>query len=181
MKTAAKQQLLEQTVRELGGELYNAFFQGIEEQQELTPEQSSKLMEYLGGEIERRDELAVFIRRWEGEATLLRAEEKRLAQRRHSIDGFIRGLREFIALQLEAWHDEKGQPAILKRVVGKVYRFILKEGKPRVEIENERLVPDEFCQYSRTIDKESVAAALASGREVPGARLVPGRSFVEIR
>lgn len=69
----------------------------------------------------------------------------------------------------------------LRKAEGKLYSFALRKNPDSVEIEDENLVPAEYISYSPQIDKRAIGDALHDGKEVPGAKLITGRTHLVIR
>lgn len=174
--------ITEQTAIEYGLQLFEKLFQSVDDQQGAPAVNPEALAEILSGAIEKRDELAEFILRWEREVeTIKEIEIKPATNKARSISSFCNGLREALAMQMESWHDKDGQPAILKRVNGHIHMILLKESAEKLVIDDEAAVPDEFVTYTRTVDRAAVTAALRAGREVSGARLINGTYYVDVR
>ena len=161
------------SLREVAIKNFDEFFESIIEQNGLTEEQHATLGNYLKESIERRDRLGSFLKRIEVEGEAIRTEEKRLANRRREFEKIGEAMRDSIRTQLENWG--------VKKVEGQKFTFALHKSPSAVEITDEALVPAEFIDYKPTVRKNDVARAIAEGREVPGAQVLPDRTHLVIR
>jgi hypothetical protein len=129
----------------------------------------------LEGAIERKVGGVVrVIRSLEAEVEALRAEERRLADRRHA--------RERAAERLRAYLRDCLAGAGLSRVRSDVATVTLVPPSERVVVDDEAAVPDEWCRVRREVDKSRVLRAyLDYGECVPGTRIEMGEASVRIR
>lgn len=172
----------EQTAVQYGLSLFEKLFVSVDDQQQAPTVNPEALQEILNGAMEKRDELAAFILRWEREVeTIKEIEVKPATNKARSITNLCNGLRDALAQQMESWHDDKGEPAILKKVVGRIHMLILKSAAAKLVIDDDKLVPEEFIEYKPTIKTAELKAALLAGREIEGCRIVTGDYYVEVR
>lgn len=151
------------SLKEVAFERFEEFFNSIIEQSAFTEEQQQALGEHLKASIEKRDKLGSCIAWIDGQAEMIRAEEKRLAARRGSFEKFSQAIRDSLKAQLEEWG--------VKKVEGMKFSFAIQKNPPAVEIEDEAAIPAEFIEYKPSISKSKVKDALQDGKEVPGAKL----------
>lgn len=152
-------------------ELMNAFFGSIAEQVRLSEGQQGQIAAYVGGAIEKRDQLANFIEYVEMEAQLERKREVSLANRRHAKENLARMMREGVKAQLEVLG--------VKKVAGSERQFAIRRNPPKfgkVEIVDEKLIPAEFGDYKFVPDMEAIRAAFESGKTVEGCKFTPAES-----
>ena len=161
------------SLREVAIKNFDEFFDSIIEQNALTEEQHATLGNYLKESIEKRDRLGAFLKRIEAEAKMIRDEENRLAGQRRKFEKIYEGMRDSVQLNMENWG--------IKKVEGQKFTFALHKSPSAVEITDEALVPAEFIDYRPTVRKNDVAKAIAEGREVPGAHVLPDRTHLVIR
>jgi hypothetical protein len=163
------------SVREivLANKEYEEFFDSIIEQNALTPEQQTALGETIKTSVEKRDNMGAFLARLEGEAEILRKEEKRLADRRRKFERIQEILTEGLHLQMLDWG--------VKRVEGQKFSFAVKKNPPSVEIEDENKIPAEFLDYTPRVKKAEIKEALNEGKTVDGARLITDKTRLEIK
>jgi hypothetical protein len=143
---------------------YEEFFDSIVEQNALTPEQQTALGESIKTSIEKRDNMGAFLARLEGEAELLKKEEKRLADRRRKFERIGEILTEGLHSQLVEWG--------VKKVEGQKFSFTVKKNPPRVNIVDETKIPAEFVSYVPQISKSKIGDALKEGKQIEGAELI---------
>jgi hypothetical protein len=180
MATATKgAEIIQTTRQELQEQLFEQFFDSVREQAEMTPEQLATLTEYVDPKSEapavlvKRDQLAMFIHRWQAECEYLRSQEVLLAERRRSIETFLGHFKGGMLAQFLNWG--------VKVVEGRLHRFSLKKNPGRVVITDETLLPTEFVNYVATPNKTAIREALDAGREVPGAVFEDGNMRLEIK
>jgi len=161
------------SLREVAHKEYEEFFQSIIEQNALTDEQRSALGESIKTSIEKRDAMGAFLARLDGEAEILKKEEKRLADRRRMFERIREIFEDSLHWQLEQWG--------VKRVEGQKFSFIVKKNPPSVEITDEKAIPAEFIDYSPSISKARIKDALSEGKEVSGAQLSTNKTRLEIK
>ena len=152
---------------------YEEFFDSIVEQNALTPEQQTALGDSIKTSIEKRDNMGAFLARLEGEAELLKKEEKRLADRRRKFERIGEILTEGLHSQMVEWG--------VRKVEGQKFSFIVKKNPPSVEIEDESKIPAEYVEYAPRIKRAEIKEALSEGKEVEGAKLITNKTRLEIK
>jgi hypothetical protein len=113
----------------------------------------------------KAERIAAVLRNLKGDQELLRAEEKRLADRRRSLENNEERLREYIRTSMVS--------AGLTRVKCPAFTLSLSE-RESVVVENAEAVPEEFTtlKVETRIDTKAVLAAYKnSGECVPGTRV----------
>jgi hypothetical protein len=152
---------------------YEDFFDSILEQNALSPEQQTALGESIKTSIEKRDNMGAFLARLEGEAEMLKKEEKRLAERRRKFERIGEILTEGMHLQMLDWG--------VRKVEGQKFSFTVKKNPPSVEIEDESKIPAEYLEYTPRIKRAEIKEALSEGKEVEGAKLITNKTRLEIK
>lgn len=118
-------------------------------------------------EMDRRAKLegcALFVKNLESDAEAIRAEEKRLAERRKVLENKAEHMRDYIARSMITFGDKKFETA----------RVALSLRKSEAVALNDVLaLPVEFVQVVETvkIDKAAIKKAIKAGQDVPGAAL----------
>jgi hypothetical protein len=161
------------TLQTLGGNLFEEFFRSIVEQENFDDSQKATLGEYLKGAIEKRDRLGEFIARMEAEASAIRNEEKRLAERRQGFEKIAKSMRDSIHQQMLEWS--------IKKVEGNLFTFAVQKNPDSVECVDESLTPGEYIDYKPQSDRVKIKTALQAGEEVPGWRLVTDKTSLRIK
>jgi hypothetical protein len=164
----------------LGGEVCGGLFQSIPEQLEenggLNDDQRKELATYLQTNnseiVAKRDRVGEFLERLDAEAKAIREAEKRLAARRAGYEKVAECVRSSIFQMM--------QDAGIVRVEGKLFSFAIRKNPPRVEINDESLIPAEFVSYEPRIDKRAIKDRIEEGKTIPGAELVQS-TRLEIR
>ena len=117
---------------------------------------------------EKLEGYAMVIKNIESDIEGLKAEEKRLAERRKSMENNIKTMKASM------------QGALLtvegNRLKTDKFTFSLRKSTS-VVVHNDAVVPDNFAKVTRTISKTEIAKALKNGIEVPGAELVENKSL----
>ncbi len=174
---------------------YAKFQELIETSDDLTPEMIADTMEGIEGALgDKLDAAFVHVRNIEGQADTLAAEIKRLTDRKKSFENRAKSIRKYVLACLLA----SGQGSIKTTT----NTFTARKGVATVEVDNERLLPDELVSVSTTItpDKKAIKARieeaeaaaaeiLARGEEppaellnpVPGAHIEIGEPSLQVR
>ena len=122
-------------------------------------------LEALQDAIEDKAEnIAKFIKNLEADAKIIKEEEKRLAERRQSIEKKIERLKQYLQEQLEV--------AGLQKVKRPTITVAIQNNPPSVEIADEKLIPSEFMiPQPAKVDKRAILERLKNGEEIPGCSL----------
>jgi hypothetical protein len=152
---------------------FEDFFDSILEQNALSPEQQTALGESIKTSVEKRDNMGAFLARLEGEAEMLKKEEKRLADRRRKFERIGEILTEGLHLQMVEWG--------IRKVEGQKFSFTVKKNPASVEILDETLIPAEYLDYTPRVKRQEIKEALSEGKEVEGAKLIQNKTRLEIR
>jgi len=113
-----------------------------------------------------------FIRSLEGDVSIIKAEEKRLAERRKALENRVINIKEYIQGQMEF--------ANLDKIKTPTITIAIQKNPPAVNIEDEAKIPAAFITIvpeQHIPDKKRIAEALKGGAEVPGATLTQGKSL----
>lgn len=135
---------------------------------EYTEEELKFALDSVNGEIaEKLEGYAMVVKNLESDIAGLKAEEKRLADRRKSLENGVERMKEAMQDTLLLTGE--------KRVKTSKFTISLRKSTS-VEVENEDLIPEEFVKITKTISKSELAKRLKEA-EVPGARLVENQSL----
>jgi DNA repair exonuclease SbcCD ATPase subunit len=136
----------------------------LEMAEEMDPEVLKDTLSSIQEEIEDKAEnIAKLIRNLEADAKIIREEEKRLAERRQSIEKKIDYLKQYLQEQLEV--------AGLQKVKRATITVSIQYNPPSVEIADENLIPSDYKIPQFKIDKKSIMERLKNGEEIPGCSL----------
>jgi len=122
---------------------------------------------------DKLENIAKLIRNLDGEATALKNEEERLADKRKSIENNIKNLKQYSQSALEDTGNRKLKAGI--------FTYSIQKNPPSVAINDDKLIPQEYyVPVEPKLDKQYIKEMLKDGEEVPGAELSQGDS-VRIR
>jgi hypothetical protein len=98
------------------------------------------------------------------QAEMIRDEEKRLYEKRRSIESRISSLKQYLEQELRR--------AGIEKVKGQIFTVAMQRNSPSVEIVDEALIPKEYIkeQITVSIDKKSLLEALKDN-VIPGAQI----------
>lgn len=127
-------------------------------------------LEALEDAIEDKAEnIVCVIKEMEGDINTLKAEEKRLKERRQALEKKKDHLRWYLQDELEAMN--------IPRLKTARFTISLRDNAPKVNVIDETLIPFNFIKTAYSVDKKAVKEALESGQEVVGATLVRERGI----
>lgn len=121
---------------------------------------------------EKAGNIVKFIRGMEYDCDAIKAEEKRLADRRKATENRIASIKDYIKVQMES--------AGLDKIKTPISTIAIQNNPPAVQIEDETKIPAKFITIipeQHVPDKKQIAAALKAGEEVPGVVLTQGKSL----
>lgn len=91
-------------------------------------------------------------------------EEKRMADRRKTLENRVAGLKEYLDSAMKATGKE--------RIKGKVFTIAYQKNPPSVAVIDEKAIPEEyFIPQEPILDKKLLLGDLKNGKEVPGAAI----------
>lgn len=124
-----------------------------------------------GAMEEKAVNIVQFIRNLEADANIIKAEEKRLSERRKAFENRAKAIKEYLQYQMEI--------AGLDKVKTPTLTLALQNNPPSVNIEDLTALPSEFVEQRIDFvpDKKKIKEAILAGKEVPGAQLLRGRSL----
>lgn len=141
---------------------------------EGTDQESLKMaLSVIETEIQAKAQnVAHIIRQMDADAEAIKAEEKRLADRKRAIENRIRWLKDYLKDQMEMTNTDKIKTATMT--------ISIQNNPPSVSIVDDKAIPAKFLtiipeQY--VPDKKAISAAIKGGEDVPGAELVQGKSL----
>lgn len=107
---------------------------------------------------------AKVIRNLEAQANAIKDEEKRLAERRKSLENNIKRLKESL--------QEAMISSDMKRIKTELFSFNIQKNPPSVFVRSEHAIPKNyFVEQAPVLDKKSLLADLKEGKEVPGVEI----------
>lgn len=143
----------------------NKAFQDIQELIENGQEGLEDTLESINLAIEDKlENIAKVIKNLEAEVKAFREEEKRLTERRRSIENNIKRLKEYAEESLRITGNQKMKTGL--------FTFSIQKNPPSVQVFNETIVPKEFFIIPEPkIDKKKIQEAIKNGESVAGVEL----------
>jgi|SRR5690625_1999315 len=143
----------------------NEMFQNIQTLIEDGQEGLEDTLESINLAIEDKlENIAKVIKNLEAEAKAFREEEKRLAERRRSIENDIKRLKEYAEETLRTTGNRKIKTGL--------FTFAIHKNPPSVQVFNETIVPKEyFIIPEPKLDKKKIQEAIKNGESVAGVEL----------
>ena len=132
-------------------------------------------MEALGGELEDKAvNIAKFIRNLEASAAAIKKAEVDMAKRRKAFENRVQWLKDYLKTNMEATG--------ITQIDCPYFKLSIAKNPPSLELFDTQAVPGEY-KHTETvttelIDKAAIKAALSSGHDIQGARLVNGTRLV---
>lgn len=140
-------------------------------------ESATETIEMIKSEIENQldsksTDLIKYIRTLDLEMQSIEAEEKRLKELKNSKKKKIENLKSFIMSVM--------QTNDMKKITTSIGNITLRNNPESVLVENEDSIPKFFkkIETKETIDKKAIKAAIQSGTEVEGCKLIRTQSVV---
>lgn len=151
----------------------NEAFQNIQALIEDGEEGLEDTLESINLAIEDKlENIAKVIKNLEAEAKAFREEEKRLADRRRSIENNIKRLKGYAEEALKVTGNRKLKAGL--------FTFSIQKNPPSIIVEDEKLIPKRFfVEQEPKLDKRKLINELKERNieEMPGVRLVQGEGL----
>ena len=134
-------------------------------------EEVSQAIDYIQGlsvdMVHKLDALAYVLESYRALRQMTKERVEKLKQRNQSLDNSIQSLNDFI---LQNVRELQG------KISSDSYEFKVKKTPPKAIIEDERLLPIEYCRIKETTspNKIEILKQLKSGKQIPGCKLVQG-------
>ncbi|MDS1004976.1 siphovirus Gp157 family protein [Clostridium sporogenes] len=127
---------------------------------EVLEESLNQIHEEMDTKLEN---VAKVIKSIEVDAKGLKEEEKRLADRRKSLESRITNLKQYAENSMKA--------VGVKKIKGKVFTLGMQKNVPSVAITEEENIPEEYFAIEKKLVKKDILEALKKGIEIPGATI----------
>jgi DNA-binding transcriptional MerR regulator len=134
------------------GEELGDTLEAIEEAIELKVENIAKVMKTV-----------------EGEAEIIREEEKRLADRRRALEAEVGRLKSYVESNMRA--------AGIDKVKGRLFTLAFQKNPPSVEVTDESLIPSDYIKTVTSVDRKLILEALKAGQAVTGCEMRQSESL----
>lgn len=133
-------------------------------------EEVGKYLDLIEDEFNQKAENTVkVIKNIGADIKALRDEEKRLAQKRKSLQSNQDWLKFYLQNNMERLGD--------KKIKAGIFNINIQKNPPSVNIKNEELIADDYFITERKIDKKKLKEDLKDGKEIDGAELTQGESL----
>ena len=120
---------------------------------------------------DKAENIAKLIKTLEADVSGFKAEEKRLADRRKSLENRVTGLKNYIDNSMKVTGKNKFK--------GQLFSFSIQKNPPSLNVEDEKLIPEEYwIEQAPVLDKKTLLAALKSGEEIPGVSIKQTESLI---
>ncbi|GKV69827.1 hypothetical protein NCCP2716_23250 [Sporosarcina sp. NCCP-2716] len=128
-------------------------------------------LESVEGALEEKlESYAMVIRNIESDVDGLKAEEKRLADRRKSMENGIKRMKTAMQDAMSSTGERK--------IKGEKFTFTIQKNPPSLKVLDESVIPSEFfIPAAPSLDKKAVMELLKSGQEVAGTQITQGESL----
>lgn len=119
---------------------------------------------------DKAENIAKLIKSIEGDVLVLKAEEKRLNERRTSLESQVKQLKEYLHHNLEICG--------VKKVKGQLFTIGIQKNPPSVNVLDETKIPKSyFIPQPDKLDRKSLIEAFKNGELIEGAELTQGESL----
>lgn len=119
---------------------------------------------------DKLENIGKVIRNLEAESAAFKEEEKRLADKRKTIDNNIKNLKLYAEQSLKA----TGQ----RKVKAGLFTFNIQKNPPSIDITDKDLIPQKYyVPVEPKLDKQTIKDLLKNGENIPGVELVQGESL----
>lgn len=152
-------------------ELTDDYLRLMEMAEELDPETFRDTLESINEAIEEKIEnTAYLVRNLEADIKVLKEEEKRLRERRQSLESKITRMKDYLKEQLEK--------AGIEKVKRPLVTVSIQNNPPSVKVIDEKLIPSTYMiPQEPKLDKKSLLQVLKNGEKVPGVELEQTRGL----
>lgn len=133
-------------------------------------------MEAIEGEFQEKGKaIAMIALNIDGDLEAIQSQIDRLTERKRIITNRKESLKEYLRENMDA--------SGITKITHPLFTITCGKGKPRVVIDSEDDIPDEYMtvKTSMSPDKVAIAAAIKEGIEVPGAHSEIGKSSISIK
>jgi uncharacterized protein YlxW (UPF0749 family) len=145
-------------------ELTSNYLSVMEMAEEMDTDTLKDTLESIEEEInDKAENIAKLIKNLNADVDALKTEEKRLADRRKSLENKVTHLKEYLQNQLEV--------AGLDKVKRPTLTVSIQNNPPSVKVLDEKLLSDYMIPQDPKLDKKAILTALKEGIEVSGAEL----------
>ena len=133
-------------------------------------EELAAVLNSLGEEIEDKAEnIAKLIKNYESDFNAFKEEEKRIAERRRTLENDVKRLKEYLFNNMKLTGKTKFKKG--------TFSFNIAKNPASLEITNVDIISSDYKVLTETLDKKAILQDLKSGKDVQGAILKQGESL----
>ena len=133
-------------------------------------EELAAVLNSLDAEIEDKAEnIAKLIKNYEADIEAFKTEEKRIAERRRTLENDIKRLKEYLFNNMKLTGKTKFKKG--------TFSFNIAKNPASVEITNVDIISSDYKTYTEVLDKKAILQDLKDGKDVQGAILKQGESL----
>ena len=133
-------------------------------------EELAAVLNSLSEEIEDKAEnIAKLIKNYEADIEAFKTEEKRIAERRRTLENDVKRLKEYLFSNMKLTGKTKFKKG--------TFSFNIAKNPASVEIVNQDIIPMDYRELVEVINKKDILQDLKSGKDVQGAILKQGESL----
>ena len=131
---------------------------------DLPEEELTTALQNIDEEIEiKADNIGKVLRELEGQIETIKAEEKRLQEKRKSIENKEENLKKYLKDQMEILDK--------KKIKTDLFSFSVSRNRTSVKILDETKIPEEYFKITRTANKTEILKAYQEGKLTEGIEL----------
>lgn len=131
-----------------------------------------KALSSIEDNIEAKAEnTAKLIKGIEGDISILKEEENRLAKKRRTLENKQKNIKKYLEMQFKVME--------INKIKTPLFTVSLQKNPPSIEIINEDLIPEQFKNAVTTISvaKKDLLEAIKDGQTIEGAKIKQGESL----
>ena len=133
-------------------------------------EELAAVLNSLDAEIEDKAEnIAKLIKNYEADIEAFKTEEKRIAERRRTLENIVKRLKEYLFNNMKLTGKTKFKKG--------TFSFNIAKNPASVEITNADIISSDYKTYTEVLDKKAILQDLKDGKDVQGAILKQNESL----
>lgn len=142
----------------------------ILENEDMDAEAFKQAFDDLKGELNvKAENIVKLIKNMDGDVEAFKSEEKRLYEKRKSLENSIIRLKDYLHGTMKAMD--------IKNIDAGLFKIRIQNNAPSVSIVSEEVIPEAYKSYEVKVDKKALLDALKNGEVIEGAELKQGESL----
>lgn len=131
---------------------------------DLPEEELTTALKNIDEKIEEKaDNIAKTLRELDGQIETIKAEEKRLQEKRKAIENKRENIKKYLQYQMEILDK--------KKIKTDLFSFTISKNKASVKILDETKIPEEYFRITKTANKTEILKAYQEGKLTEGIEL----------